>query len=86
MTEPSRECTEFLESIVYLIDNELAEEDVVEVRLHIEGCLPCTEQYDVQRALKAIVARSCAERAPSELRSKIMVSLRQVEVRLEPEG
>ena len=83
--EVSRECAEFLQNIVYLIDDELAEDDVVEVRLHLEGCTPCHEQYDVQRAIKQIVARSCAERAPSELRARILVSLQQVEFRVEPE-
>lgn len=50
------ECAQFLDSIVYLIDNELADEDVVAVRLHIDGCTPCHERYEVQRTVKAVVA------------------------------
>ena len=71
------ECTAFLEQIVYYLDNELTEEDVVEVRLHLDGCGPCHDAYDVQRAIKSLVARSCAERAPAELKAKVLYSIRQ---------
>ena len=70
------ECTAFLEQIVYYLDNELAEDDVVEVRLHLDGCGPCHDAYDVQRAIKSLVARSCAERAPEELKAKVLYSIR----------
>ena len=70
------ECTAFLEQIVYYLDNELAEEDVVEVRLHLDGCGPCHDAYDVQKAIKSLVARSCAERAPEELKAKVLYSIR----------
>ena len=36
------ECQAFLEQIVYFLDNELAEEDVVEVRVHLDECGPCS--------------------------------------------
>ncbi len=70
------ECTAFLEQIVYYLDNELAEDDVVEVRLHLDGCGPCHDAYDVQKAIKSLVARSCAERAPEELKAKVLYSIR----------
>jgi len=82
MTESHTECTAFIERIVYFLDNELAEDDVVEVRLHLDGCGPCHELYDVQRAIKTLVARSCAERAPDELKAKVLVRLREVQVRV----
>lgn len=76
------ECIAYLERIVYYLDNELAETDIVEVRLHLDGCGPCHEQYDVQRAIKSLVARSCVERAPDELRNKVMFKIRDVEIRI----
>ena len=82
MSESQNECTAFIERIVYFLDNELAEDDVVEVRLHLDGCGPCHELYDVQRAIKTLVARSCAERAPDELKAKVLVRLREVQVRV----
>ena len=82
MSGSHNECTEFIERIVYFLDNELAEDDVVEVRLHLDGCGPCHELYDVQRAIKTLVARSCAEHAPEELKARVLYSLREVQVRV----
>ncbi len=81
----SDDCVEFVDRIVYLVDNELDDADVIAVRVHIEDCRPCHERYDVQRTVKSVVARSCSERAPSALRAKIMVSLQQVEIGAEGE-
>ena len=79
----SDDCADFLERIVYLLDNELEETECTEVRVHIESCNPCLERYDVQRTIKALVARSCAERAPDSLRARVLVQLREVQVRYE---
>jgi len=78
------DCADFLEQIVYLIDNELDEQDRAVVKKHLESCNPCLERYDLQRTVKAVVARSCSEHAPSELRAKILFRLEQV--RLEISG
>lgn len=76
------ECADFLERIVYLLDNELDEDDCTAVRQHLDQCRHCLERYDVQRTVKALVARSCAtESAPSELRQRVLVQIRQVQVR-----
>jgi len=79
----SDDCADFLDRIVYLLDNELEETECTEVRVHIESCNPCLERYDVQRTIKALVARSCAERAPDSLRARVLVQLREVQVRYE---
>ncbi len=77
----SDECEDFLERISYLLDNELEENECTEVRVHIESCSPCLARYDVQRTIKQMVARSCAERAPDSLRARVLVQLREVSVR-----
>ena len=76
------ECADFLERIVYFIDNELDEADCGEVRMHLDTCNPCLEKYDLQRTVKSVVARSCSEAAPSELRDRVMLRLREVQVQL----
>ena len=52
------------------------------VRAHLEECGPCLERYDLQRTVKMVVARSCSEPAPSELRSKVLLRIRQVQVQI----
>ena len=76
------ECADFLERIVYFIDNELDEADCTEVRMHLDSCNPCLEKYDLQRTVKSVVARSCSEAAPDELRQRVMLRLREVQVEI----
>ncbi len=76
------ECADFLERIVYFLDNELDEVDCSAVRLHLDSCNPCLEKYDLQRTVKAVVARSCAESAPDELRQRVLLRLHEVQVQI----
>ncbi len=81
--DPSAEdCVDFLERIVYFLDNELDEADCSAVRLHLDSCNPCLERYDLQRTVKAVVARSCQEPAPDELRQRVMFQIREVQVEI----
>jgi mycothiol system anti-sigma-R factor len=73
-------CADFLERIVYFLDNELDESDVAAVRIHLDECAPCLESYDLQRTVKAMVARSCCETAPDNLRDRVRVQLQQIQV------
>ena len=75
-------CADFLDRIVYLLDNELDAGEIREVRLHLDECAPCLERYDVQRTIKTIVARSCTESAPDDLRQRVIVQLRQIHVQI----
>lgn len=76
------DCADYLERIVYFLDNELDEGDCSAVRLHLDSCNPCLEKYDLQRTVKAVVARSCAESAPDELRQRVMLRIREVQVQI----
>ncbi|MBF4762581.1 mycothiol system anti-sigma-R factor [Nocardioides islandensis] len=75
-------CADFLDRIVYLLDNELDAGEIREVKLHLDECAPCLERYDVQRTIKTIVARSCHEAAPDDLRQRVIVQLRQISVQI----
>ena len=77
-----QECADFLDQIVYFIDNELAEADCAVVRAHLDTCNPCLERYDLQRTVKSIVARSCTEAAPDELRQRVRLQIREVQIRI----
>jgi len=81
--EPSAsDCADFLERIVYFIDNELDAADCSVVRAHLDSCNPCLEKYDLQRTVKAVVARSCAEAAPADLRQRVLLQIREVQVQI----
>ena len=77
------QCADYLERIVYFLDNELDEADCTDVQLHLDECGPCLEKYDLQRTVKSVVHRSCSsELAPHELRQRVMVRIREVQVRI----
>ena len=76
------ECADFLEQIVYFLDNELDQADCSAVRMHLDSCNPCLEKYDLQRTVKSIVARSCSEAAPVELRERVLLRIREVQVQI----
>jgi mycothiol system anti-sigma-R factor len=73
-------CVDFLERIVCLLDNELDAGDVAEVRAHLDECAPCLQSYDLQRTVKALVARSCMEHAPEGLRQRVRVQIQEIQV------
>lgn len=75
------DCTRALERMVFFIDNELADADAATIQRHLDDCAPCVDVYALEHAVKALVARSCAERAPAQLRAKVMVQIRALEVR-----
>ena len=74
-------CADFLERIVCFLDNELDASDVASVRAHLDECAPCLHSYDLQRTVKALVARSCIEHAPDALRQRVRIEIQQIQVR-----
>jgi mycothiol system anti-sigma-R factor len=83
-TQHSKEdCADFLERIVYLLDNELDEAECALVRMHLDECHPCLETYDLQRTVKAVVARSCSEVAPETLKERVRVQIREIQVKIQ---
>lgn len=76
------DCADYLERIVYFIDNELDEADCSAVRRHLDTCNPCLVKYDLQRTVKSVVARSCSEAAPDELRQRVLLRIREVQIRI----
>ena len=84
-TEPydsDSDCARALERMFFFIDHELAEADVSEIQRHLDECAPCLVKYDLERTVKALVARSCTEAAPKALRERVLFQLHQVHVRI----
>jgi mycothiol system anti-sigma-R factor len=83
MTHDHRDsCADYLERIVYFLDNELDDADINAVRLHLDACGPCLARYDLQRTVKELIARSCTEAAPDTLRQRVLLSIREVQIHI----
>ena len=72
--EPSSaECVHVLERVYAFLDHELDSASGDAIREHLAACEPCLDRFDVEAAVKALVARSCGgDQAPSRLRAKVL--------------
>ncbi len=77
-----KDCSEVLERVFFFIDHELGDADADEIQHHLDECGPCLQKYDLERTVKALVARSCPEHAPEGLRDKVLLRIRQVQVEI----
>ncbi|CAN5326989.1 mycothiol system anti-sigma-R factor [soil metagenome] len=77
-----KDCSEVLDRVFFFIDNELADADQAQIKHHLDECGPCLEKYDLERTVKALVARSCSEHAPQGLRDKVLLRIHQVQVEI----
>ena len=79
-------CADVLRRMYFFIDNELADADSREIQQHLDDCLPCLREVDVERIVKALIARSCTEHAPPELRQRVIFSIRHIQLELGQPG
>jgi mycothiol system anti-sigma-R factor len=75
-------CSEVLSRMYFFIDRELADADSSQIQQHLDDCGPCLREVGLERIVKALIARSCVERAPVELRQRVMFSIRQVQLEI----
>lgn len=71
------ECREALERLELLLDGELPEHRVEEVRRHLTACYPCTERATFEEQVRVIVRDRCVEHAPDALVERIQARLSQ---------
>ena len=76
------DCNEILDRVYVFIDHELDDASSEQIQTHLDECGPCLREVDLERLVKALVARSCHERAPVELRQRVMFSIRQVQIEI----
>ncbi|MFI7703225.1 mycothiol system anti-sigma-R factor [Nonomuraea sp. NPDC049480] len=73
------DCREVLDKVYAYLDGELAEGDCVDIRVHLDECDPCLKEYDLDKAIKALVAKHCGcDPIPGDLRSKVLARIAQV--------
>jgi mycothiol system anti-sigma-R factor len=78
----AHDCAQILAQLYLFLDREIDDASGAEIEEHLEECHPCLEKYDLDRIVKALVARSCCEEAPKPLRERVLFSIREVQVQL----
>ena len=75
------DCTEVLGLVYDFLDGEATDADRARIAQHLDECGPCLQQYGLERAVKALVSRSCGcEQAPDRLRIQIVTRIRQISI------
>jgi mycothiol system anti-sigma-R factor len=76
-------CSQVLDQVYVYLDGEIDPDDCEKIRQHLDECGPCLQQYGLDKAVKALVARSCGcDVAPEELRVKVLARIREVRVEI----
>lgn len=79
------DCAEVLDRVYAFLDRELDDRSMSyeEIEAHLNDCGPCLSKYDLERAVRAVLVRSCGcEHAPEELRMKVLARIRSVRVQV----
>ena len=65
-------CHDCQERLDAYVDRELSDDEVVELRRHLDECPPCDDRYRFEAGLKRLVRVCCEQdKAPVELRDKL---------------
>ncbi len=74
-------CTETrMTSIYQYLDGALEADDLAEVKAHIDNCPECQSERDLELIIRDVVKRSCEEKAPQSLKTKILTRIKQLKV------
>ena len=65
------DCQEAIHTLYHYLDGELTEYRRVEIRHHLDDCLPCLEAFDFEAELRVVIARKCRDEVPENLRERI---------------
>ncbi len=78
------DCREALDHLYEYLDGEVGSEDDARIAQHLRECGPCLREFDVERIVKKLVARSCCEVAPAQLRMRLAAEFASIRVTMPP--
>jgi mycothiol system anti-sigma-R factor len=80
--ELHRSCRDALERMDEFVDGEIPTAESDEIASHLADCPPCMRMFALEQLLKALVARSCADSAPPQLRARVVANLLSVRIQV----
>ena len=72
------DCDVAMANLFSFIDAELDVSELEEMRGHIDDCPECLYEEELGRKLKGVIQRTCVERAPDELRDRVVARLAEL--------
>ena len=77
-------CSQVLEQVYAYLDHEIPDDNCEEIRKHLDECGPCLREFGLEEVVKKLVAKHCGcDPAPVDLRSKVLLRIRQVQAEIE---
>ena len=77
-------CSEVLAQVYAYLDHEMSDANCDEIRKHLDECGPCLREFGLEESVKRLVAKHCGcDPVPVELRSKVLVRIRQLQAEIE---
>ena len=77
-------CRDCQQALNPYIDRELSDEDIVQVRQHLDACGGCLHIFQFQESLRRLVRVRCREQvAPESLRARIAFRLAMEQTRIQ---
>jgi mycothiol system anti-sigma-R factor len=75
-------CRDCLLALDSYIDRELSDEDIVQVRVHLDDCGGCLDLFKFEESVRRLVRIRCQEQsAPQTLRARVEVTLAMERIR-----
>jgi mycothiol system anti-sigma-R factor len=72
------DCQDCLEQLYQYLDKELSEAEVKTIRVHLDDCGGCTDHFFFEARFIEKIQKACADdRAPDQLRERIVLRLRE---------
>ncbi len=69
------ECDDALASLYQYLDKELNSASSATIRAHLDGCNGCSERFDFEKRLKAVVHERLSEDVPPEVLDRLRKAL-----------
>ncbi len=79
------DCEKAIQSLYEFIDQEIDSASCEQIQAHLDSCVDCMDEYQLEEVVKRIVGRSCHEIAPEPLREKVLFRIRSVHVEIRTE-
>jgi len=76
-------CTQVIESLVLYVDQETCVMSEELIRVHLEQCITCCAERDLQVMMKGLIARSCCpEPVSDEFRLRINTIITEIQIEI----
>ncbi|MCI0686143.1 MAG: mycothiol system anti-sigma-R factor [Sporichthyaceae bacterium] len=81
-------CSEILDQVYTYLDNEMPDPaESAKIKAHLDECSPCLDKFGLEKAVKALVHRSCGcDDVPGDLRDKVLERIRVARIELDAES